>query len=285
MSSILAPIIVFTESNIDNIIINERLWIRRIKSDEFIELFGVQIDFRDQRVKRYTRVNDANFWAEIPKGNAQLISLGPHVYPYYLIEADTREDLEDLLFSLRLLYEKTVVCPKGIDNQGRTIFFFRPFNMTQKTFFTASDIATIPTNDLNRIVKCFDLVGKYRENDQVVRARLNICLNLEQSEPIRFIEAIGIMESILCGNSRDELRFRFSLFSYYILKRLNFNVSRRSLQELYDIRSGLVHSGKHSAYSKEKLEHALKYVKAVYLESRRDNLDGSKILRGIEATI
>jgi len=283
MSRIIAPIILFAEDDPDKIVIDKTLLIRKIRPVELVQLFGTEVDFEDQKAICSKRINHTFFWADIPKELPMLPS--PVVYPYYLIEAGDPKNIEDLILTLRLLYEKTVICPKAADSGFKRFFFFRPFNFTQKTFFSTVDIVTIPRKDIKKIRKNFNNVKNNGSKNTVVRARVNTCLDLTQKHEIRFVEAISIIESILCSSERDELRFRFSLLGYYLLTKLGFKVTRKSLLNFYDIRSSLVHSGRKGKHAKERLGDALQYSKTIYLEFCRNGFDGQDILCEIEKTI
>lgn len=283
MSKIFAPIIMFTENDNEEIIINENLKIRKTTKEELKTLFGKEVIFENQKPKSINNTGKCyvGFWDEIPKSDVALIEFDVFAYPYYIIEANTIKAIENLIFTLRLINNKTVVCPKAMSSNGKseTNYFLRPFNINQKTFFSTSDILKLQENEIDNISKNYTIISK-SQND-ILKKRLNICLDTEQDKHIKFIEAVSIMESILCGNDSGELGFKFSLFGSFVLKKNNINISSQDLKDFYVARSHLVHSGKKDRYTDEKLDLALKYTKIIYFEYLYNQITEKSILDDI----
>jgi len=284
MSNIFAPIIMFTENDNEEIIINDNLKIRKITKKELKTLFGKEIIFKNQSPNSIKNIKKSSigFWDEIPKSDIDLIGLSNVTYPYYIIEANDLESIKNLVFTLRLINNKTVVCPKGIssDDKSQSNYFFKPFNINQKTFFSTSNILKLQEYEIINVIKNYNIITKSK-ND-ILKKRLNICLDTEQDKHIRFIEAVSIMESILCGNDSSELNFRFSLYGSFILKKHCINISSKDMKEFYTIRSKLVHTGNKKGYTDDKLYLALEYTKIIYFEYLNNNITGKSILEDIE---
>ncbi len=285
MSKVFAPIILFTENDNEEIIINSNLKIRKITKEELETLFGREITFKNQKPKSITsrKANYIGFWDEIPKSDIGLVGLDDLAYPYYIIESKDSEWIKTLIFTLRLINtHKTVVCPKGTssNDKSQSNYFFKPFNINQKTFLNTSNILKLQEHEIINVVENYTIISKSR-ND-ILKKRLNICLDLEQDNHIRFIEAVSIMESILCGNDSGELSFRFSLYASFILKKHCINISSKDIKDFYNIRSKLVHTGDKKGYTDDKLVLALEYTKIIYFEYLTNEITGKSILKDIE---
>lgn len=285
MPIIFAPIIIFTENDNEEIIISSNLKIRKITENELETFFCKEITFENQRPCSIKNINKSSigFWNEIPKSDIDLFGLNDFAYPYYIIESNDSESISNLIFTLRLINtNKTVVCPKGTSSnaESQTNYFFRPFNINQETFFSTSNILKLKNNEINNVIKNYTVISK--SEDDVLKKRLNICLDTEQDKHIRFIEAVSIMESILCGNDSGELSFRFSLYGSFILKKHCISISSKDIKDFYDIRSRLVHTGNKKGYTDEKLCLALEYTKIIYFEYLHNDITGKSILKDIE---
>lgn len=282
-SKILAPIVIFTEDDNDEIKITDTLLLRKITPAELISFFGVEVTFKEQLANSIKNKESVKFWDDIPQGDLKIIGIDNLIYPYYILEANTNEEIKNFIFAVRLMSEKTVICPKGI--KGNAIYLFRPFNFCQKTVLSPkNNIYTIP-RDLTHLIEAYKLIhNTQRQKKEILNARLNLCIDYEQNDFIRFIESVSIIESILCGNDNGELSFRFSLFSSYILKKNEISISSNEMKRFYNIRSKLVHTGKDKDYTVDKLKEILSYTKIIYSEYLKNDIKGDIVLSEIENT-
>lgn len=283
-SKILAPIVIFTEDDNDEIKITDTLLLRKITPAELVSFFGVEVTFKEQLVNSIKNKESVKFWDDIPQGDLKIIGIDNLIYPYYILEANTNEEIKDFIFAVRLMSEKTVICPKGIIEN--TTYLFRPFNFCQEIVCSPKNmIYTIPT-DFKYLIETYKLIhnNTQRQKKEILNARLNLCIDYEQNDFIRFIESVSIIESILCGNDTGELSFRFSLFSSYILKKNQISISSNEMKKFYNIRSKLVHTGKDKDYTVEKLKKILFYTKTIYSEYLKNSIDGEIVLSEIENT-
>ena len=289
MGKVIAPIIVFTKNDDEQIEITPSLVIRKITNDEIKMLFDCNVTFEEQLVK--TRDGSSSgvsfgFWSDIPKEIISITGLEDIIFPYYMIEANSRDEIEDLIFALRMIDNRTVIAPKSIQflEKGMTCSYFRPYNMNnQKLFNLKSYILTLDSKNIEELIRIFNLVhNTQNKNSKLLRTRLNICIDCDQNNFLCFIESVSIIESIICGNDNGELSFRFSLFSSFLLKKHGFDISSNEMKKFYNIRSTLVHTGENKGYSEDKLIDILNYAKIIYLEYLENDISGDKILHEIE---
>lgn len=254
-SKIIAPLIIFSEDNFDKLELSNEICIRKITNEEIKDFFKCDVTFKDQRANSLkNRGSLGKIWDDLP---IQL-PLNHLIYfiPYYVIEAVDRSNIEFLILTLHLLKNESFLCPKGRQKitNGWSDSIYYPLNFVQRYNYK------IKTKDREEIKTLYSLILQFdnKKND-IIKGRLKICFDYSQNKKIRFIECVSVIESILCGNDSGELRFRFSLFATFMLKKLSIDVSHKDISIFYDIRSKLVHTGEAKKYNNELLDTLLTY--------------------------
>ncbi|MGQ7870352.1 hypothetical protein [Sunxiuqinia sp. sy24] len=103
---------------------------------------------------------------------------------------------------------------------------------------------TLNVSEIPSILALFKKIEKLNSSkfDLICERYDNAISNLSTTK-IGYVELVGVLESILLQNNKDELRFRFSLYLTNILNSLGYNLTFKEAQEIYDTRSKLVHVG------------------------------------------
>jgi len=279
-NKIVAPIYIKMANSIECYNYLNKLKIRKITDGELKILFGISgAKFKKQDFRGGTNINNVdNFWSDIPSdkflGLSDLLDCS---IPYFVIEADDPIEIERVLYAIRLLKEENCFCPKGIKyiSKGCTEYYFRPFNISYEKRLK------LTKNDIVRLNKLLDVIKFEEGKSKIIYDRLKICLNIDLSKQVRFIEAVGVIESIILGNPKDELIFRFSLYSSYILNKYKIITSFTEMKNIYDIRSGLVHKGGCTKFNNEIFAKVIRYLKTIVILFYWENISNDSIKEDI----
>lgn len=105
-------------------------------------------------------------------------------------------------------------------------------------------LMTISVSELPEIIDLYKKIEKINNlKFNLINERFDNAITNLSTNKIGYVELVGIIESILLQNHKDELRFRFSLYLANILNSLNYTLTFKECQEIYDTRSKLVHTG------------------------------------------
>lgn len=170
------------------------------------------------------------------------------------------EELNMFLLSLRLYRDGNVFAPIIFNPDAIGIHYVYP------QFIQDTEKYTIYLKEFNQIKNIFSLI-KQNEVFSLIFDRFNNALSKETNKKNSFIDLVTILESLfLKNNDKQELAFRFSLYTSFILKnKLKSKASFEEMKNIYSVRSQLVHSGKSKNYSKELLNKTKKYTKILLL--------------------
>ena len=244
-------------------------------------MFGVSVKRNSEGYGSSIEVHDSvlyhqlGFWNDVPS-SPLLLQLGEiWFYPNYIIEG-TILDVELFLLSMRLCNSKhSFFCPKSHNLERSSFYFFYPFNrsrmtneydfnldehflMSEKFFYELKKVA-IAEEDFRNFLQIFDT---------------------SVDNEMRLFLAVTKMEYLLL-KSDSELKFRFSLFSYYLLNKLGQQVCFEKMVEIYNKRSKIAH-GEKIEIGKEELDLVLSYTSLVFLEARRNKNLTADILKEIK---
>lgn len=279
---ILVPI---TLNSNEEIVLFNDLKIRKITLVEYEKYFGIgNIKFENNLVVSYSnicnpdntsRLDDDYFppqyihWNNFHNLNFVGKLLMKHSIPRFLIEHNDYIQIKNLLFILRLLSDVNFLAPIGYNNERMQTHFF-DFSFSEK------HILNLSTIDIAKVDKLLNKL--YNSKDvkiDLLKHRFSLISNVDLDKKLRFVEAVSIIESIVCGNEKNELRFRFSLFSHFLIDYADFN----EFKKIYDIRSQLVHTGRSKLFSNQLLERIVRISKDILLEYIQNDVDGDEILR------
>ncbi len=239
-----------------------KLKIRKITSEEQRKFFGIY-DLK------YTDNGDLVGFISITQSNSDFnLRNFPEKFKLYscqhVVEYTNRDvlvkELSTLLLAFRLYQEGNVFAP--------LVFYTNtePLNFIYPQFTNETKKYAISTKEFWRIKKIVTLINN-NKSLHLAFERFNNALSNKTNEKNSFIDFVTILESIFLENSgNQELSFRFSLYTSYILKnKLKTATSFKEMQEIYTVRSKLVHSGTSNKYSKELYEKTKKYTRLLLL--------------------
>jgi hypothetical protein len=98
-----------------------------------------------------------------------------------------------------------------------------------------------------------NIVKNVPKLNEVIRKRFLIAADHDLNNKVKVVELVSIMESLLCGNEKNELRFRFALFSSFIINKFRKTTSFQEMKYFYDLRSELVHTGNSKKFTNQSL--------------------------------
>lgn len=272
MSKILAPIFIAFEVEIDSYEFSSGLTIRKITDTELKDFFGGIYEFENQLVKTVKPLmNIDNFWDDF-LAEEPIASLREMYVPYYVIESDDLNNVIDLLAVIRLI-GGSVFCPKAFHADGTRVsyFYLRPT--------CAVSMLEMKNDDLEKVRSYVSKYSAYKNS--VLKNRLIRCFDSNNDRNIIFIEAVSIVESIVCKDSKSELRYRFSLLTSLCAKNNGLQFGFDLMRKIYDIRSDLVHSGTSSKFADDIFCHALELMKVVVLDDIQDGKLNERLLEQI----
>jgi len=166
---------------------------------------------------------------------------------YYLICNDL-EDIELILDAFRLFKFGYIVATFSKSQSYDAVQFHNPrFIKVAK-----AGLCKITVEELKEVQNLF--VELKRSNDDKILLNLERFKNGPENYHHSFINLVGILESLLTGDDRDTLTFRFALYLNHILKntlKSDLEIDMTKAKRLYGVRSDLVHSGKSKKFTKE----------------------------------
>jgi hypothetical protein len=242
----IAPILMFSSNDFDVANINEGTKIRKINNHELIDLFGVDVKFKDQLTTETYPNNDIpSIWNPFIHGPLHEIIIQTH-YPYYTLEAKNATDIINLLFCIRLAGPHKVFCPVCVDGKRNTRGFIQYFiGQMECTKFEKLKECRIINQDQLESAKTFFNKLNTKNNDQKRYFKIidafNTISNNSLPKTIRYLTGVGLLESLFVNNKKDELSLRFRFFGGYFLKSAGIQVTQAELKEIYKNRSTLAH--------------------------------------------
>ncbi|PSB28172.1 hypothetical protein [Stenomitos frigidus] len=286
---ILCPISIRIEKFNGQFRFSESTQIREISNSELNQYFGVDApQFNDDdQITGYTQFQGIDgrqrntIWTSLPKGllASQVDEYPP---PKYVIESSNDEEIRKMITALHIITRGSFVCPIGIETLSKTeetIHFYPPFN------FTFELPCKLSNHDLSKSQELFSRLMKNKQDHglEILLKRLLRCCDIDQSREIRMIDAVSIIESIVCGNHKTEMTFRFSLNSSFLLNKAGVQVPFSEMKVFYDTRSNLAHGGHDKKLASdsikwtEAIDKILNYMKVVLKEYIDHDVDGKKI--------
>ena len=254
----IAPILLFSSTDFDEININEDTKIRKITNQELINLFDVDVKFEDQLTKEtHPKNNLPSIWSPFIHGPLHELIKLTH-YPYYTLEAKNATDITILLFCIRLAGPHEVFCPVCVDGERNTRGFIQYFiGQMECTRFEKIKESRIIDQDQLKIAKTlFDKLKTQNDNQtrylKIIDA-FNVISNNSLSNTIRYLIGVGLLESLFVNNKKDELSLRFRLFGAHLLKSAGATISQNELKGIYKNRSTLAH-GQQAEINKKQLD-------------------------------
>lgn len=257
------------------------LKIRKIRSDELEKYFGVEDVVLDDNghvidcTKLYKPQTSLSFLIT----DLEFIKL---IGCRYIIESvdqkDIYETIPKLLLAFRLYKSGEIFAPVIMNNSTPSVSFIYPLFTKEK------DKYEINLSELRKIDKIYEIIKKNkRSNLELAFERFNNAISDKTDNKNAFIDFVTILESLFLKNTKQEVRFRFSLYvSYLLCNKIKIKETFREIQYIYDARSELVHSGKSKNYNNERFLKIKEYTRLLllwYLEQQGiDSIKDSEIL-------
>lgn len=243
---IIAPILLFSSNDFDEVLINKNTKIRKTTKEDFTTLFAVDPKFNDQLATSIIKHNRFDsIWEPFIFGPPH-DEIKETQYPYYTLEASNTTDIINLLFSIKVTGPFDVFCPVSIDGKRESGKYAQHFiGQTQSTRFGKfKENRTIDEIKLEIVKIIFDKLTA-QKNDKTKYSKIidafNTISNHSLSKTIRYLIGVGLLESLFVNNKKDELSLRFRLFGGYFLKSAGIIITQTELKEIYKNRSTLAH--------------------------------------------
>jgi len=277
---IIAPVLLYSDNDFDELVIADGLKIRKITEEELLKLFGVKVWFENQLPKNKKTKHGFNLWRNFFSGPLSRI-INIFSAPYYLIESKNYEILDDLLFCIRIINPWNIFCPIGIEitnNNKVSSCYFYPNSITDLKKHQ-KDNRILSCNDIERLITFFETIRNNPPgNIKIIKRRLITIVNKSIDKNFRYAEAVGLMESIVSSNDQGELSFKFSLYSSYILSKYGNNTSFKEMYQAYTDRSSILHTGKaKKEITDQRLEKIIEYCQKIIYSSVVESCTSKKV--------
>lgn len=239
----IAPILLFSSNDFDEIDINESTKIRKITNQELIDLFGVCIKFEDQLTKEINqKKNLPSIWEPFIHGPLHKL-IKETQYPYYTLEAKDSADIINLQFCIKVSGPHDVFCPVCVDVERDIQYFTGQMELTRfKRNIKENRI--IDKSQLEKAKILFEKLTEQKSDQKrfiKIISAFNTITNHSLPNAIRYLIGVGLLESLFVKNTKDELSLRFRLFGAYFLNSTGEKVSQKELKNIYKNRSTLAH--------------------------------------------
>lgn len=219
--------------------------IRKMTNNEIVEFLGIRkatIDENGNSGDIMIPNDDSNRYESLPRRMFDSL---------YLIEFgnfDDTDNLRNILYSFKLYKTGDVFAPRTFNkvNSGYSCIY--------PEFTNYPIIYRIKKDEISSVIALYrNLIKCKKDKTQLVIERFESAIASYTSWTNTFIELTSIIESIIVDEP-FELRFRFSLYSTFILNHYcNIKVTIKEMKNIYDIRSQLIHTGKSKGFSPDKL--------------------------------
>lgn len=227
--------------------------LRRITSKELKEYYGItKIDYGSTGDWSISYDKTNNQRTNICSTFLSETDMATLVTSRYVIEFDgdissLDKKIGNLLLSFKLFKAQSFFAPVIIDKDGRSLTFNK-FQLTCKS----SKPYELKKGELRDIRSIYGLINdKSDERINKVLERYNYSLDGELASENSFIELVSVLESLyLSNNNNQELTFRFSTIVSYIFSKIErIENSHAWFKQIYNVRSGLVHTGEHKCFN------------------------------------
>tara|TARA_R110002051_G_scaffold137916_4_gene210657 strand:+ start:86498 stop:87385 length:888 start_codon:yes stop_codon:yes gene_type:complete len=193
---------------------------------------------------------------------------------YYLI-CDELEDIDLILDAFRLFKLGYIVATFSKSRNYDAVQFHYP----RFVKIARAGLCKITVEELKEVQNLF--IELKRTSDDKIILNLERFKNGPEHNYHSFINLVGILESLLTGDDRDTLTFRFALYLNHILKntiKSNLSIDMAKAKRLYGIRSDLAHSGKSKKFTKEDyllLRNITQEILVWYVQNPKYNVEES----------
>ena len=262
--------------------------IRKITDSELETYYGVRVEFCNQRpVGATTLLNSGTLYHEyieplLPVGSVFREAVFP--YPQYVLESQDSQSIEDTILALRLLKTGHLFCPIIIDikDSHHQIHFINIATSYNRVDFILEE-NEVKAIDHTLMVLKKSHISRNDEKLDIILSRFNLFIDCSLPKSLRYVEAVSILESIICSNDQNELSFRFSLGLLFICRKLGLSYSLKYFKDMYTDRSKLIHTGKIPKNIDEKLDELSTILRSVVRYYIVDNrgFDAIKMIQGV----
>lgn len=243
--------------------------LRKITDAELLELFKGKFEFHEQRPIRCQTTEVGNIWSMMDFGLVGQ-EFRDGAIPYHVIDGEDAFEIGKVLASLRIHKPGGIYCP--LAKADAQFHYFYPIS-----FPTAVNYRIL-ASDMDAIIRLIASIGSAsKKKSAVILHRFRSFCDEDLDQGLRLVEAVGLIESIICGDIKEELRFRSSYFGVCVLHKHGINTTVKEMQGIYDLRSKIVHSGRRDGLTSDVFERAgiiaRKLVQLYFVE----DLDDEKI--------
>ncbi len=189
----------------------------------------------------------------------------------YVEDENFRKSIENILRAFRIFSSGKLEVPCIFSTDFLSRMNVYPSYVKQEQLYKLN------ITDIPEIEELFNKIEKNNSNKlNIIFERFDSILSRFSSFKNSFVEMVGIIESIIFQNEKDELRFRFSLYLANLLTTLGQEISFKEAQELYDIRSKLVHTGNDKRFNNNIFQTLMKYTRLIIKWYIENNLNDKK---------
>jgi hypothetical protein len=234
-NSFYAPMKIEIKDSSEDIVFEEFI-IHKMDSDEITKFLGIKYATIDEDGNPHDLClnnDDSHHYKTLPH---------PIFGAKYLLISKNGEEyennIENFLSAFRIYKCGDIFAPICFSaNLNYTIYISPQFTRYQKIY-------RIKTSELEDVKKIyFRLKQSSSIRTKQLLQRFNNAISVNLSLENSFVELVSIIESVIVEEI-FELKFRFSLYSAFILNnKCNYPITFKKIQEIYDVRSQLVHTG------------------------------------------
>lgn len=253
------------------IFIEKDIKLRRITEEEIYNFFKIEIEERTENglIKSWTGKGGGSFLDDFLSGifiNHRIFVMSSR----FILEAKDIKCVEYFQQALKLHKDGKTGILYGINSKTGASHFLRPIPLYEK------EVYSLKEGDVSKIKELYDTIKRTenRKYDLMIEKFLFALSGEGIKDDHRFLELVSILEMLYLRDINIELKFRLSLrVSKVLSKYLLMEVEEvfKNMKEIYDIRSGISHSGFHED-TRNYLDKLIDYTRKSIKLFLKDNL-------------
>jgi len=228
----------------DIFIDEDKLKLRRITDEEILRFFNIKVEERTESGLIKTTSGAGFGILDDPLGGILINHRAFVMSSQFILEAKEIECVNWFQQALKLYRAGKTGVFYGVNQNARSIRFLHPIP------YYGKEVYRLEEGDLRKVKALYETIKstKSKRYDLVMEKFLFALSGLSIESHHRFLELATILEMLYVPKHGTELSFRFSLRACKVLSKyqsMDEEKTYKDMRTVYDIRSGISHSGFH----------------------------------------